>query len=230
MSDAPKADPSVAYQILHRESAALLGINPVGDLTALQAMQIDLVAILRMEIDAAQGAQLAGKEIDIGRLSVCVSMLGKLLPQRALEAEASQQGVADDARERLAHLIDSQAAAVAHEHARESEIEAEVAADFYRDAMRPPAPARIGPPSPARVEYIDGACLDDRDEPSTSAHVPPAVGVAATPSKRTGEAAGASGAASPSPPAPSSDREWLSWYRSGAGDTGRGIHSIPKDF
>jgi hypothetical protein len=198
MSDSPKADPSVAYENLRRESCALLGLDPDGAPTPLEQMQTDLTGIVRMTIDAIQGDLLAGREADVGRLATCVALLGKLLPQK-LEAEAKHD-LPSDARERLAQLIDNQATAAAyddeHRWAEASEVEAEVEAA----AMLPPAPALPGPPVPARATYIDAAVVDPVPPPPT-----------------------------PTPPQPSSDAEWARWYRSG-GDTGRGVHSIPKDF
>jgi hypothetical protein len=202
------------FTAVRKQTAGLLGFTDLDALTATQTLKLDVATSLRLEIDRLQSQQLRGEAADLRVLIAAAEMLERLLKPVEVAAEAADQHC--DAREKLAALIDGLSAAAEHEWAEACSRESEAA------ATSPPAPARIGPPPrQAHVEYIDGACLDARDEPSTSAHVPPAVGVAATPSKRTSEPARAPGAAS--------DAEWLSWYRSG-GDTGRGIHSIPKDF
>jgi hypothetical protein len=160
MSDNPAGtDPSTAYANLRKESAALLGLDPGGSWTALQEMQLDLVSLLRLEVDGMQGQQLAGQPVDLTRLAVAFGMLQKLLPQK-LEAEPAKQDVADDARTKLAGLLDGLSAAAEHEWADACSRESEAA------AMSPPAPALPGPPAPARTTYIDHAVVDPAPPPT----------------------------------------------------------------
>jgi hypothetical protein len=167
MSDASRPDPAAAYENLRRESAALLGLDPGGNLTALQAMQIDLASIIRMEIDAAQGAQLAGHEVDIGRLSVALGMLTKLLPQKSLEAE-TKLGF-DGAREELARFLTARAEAIAAAKEREAAVE-EHEVDRLRDEVAQlrgePRSGVTASPAPARVTYLDNAVVDDPSPPA----------------------------------------------------------------
>jgi hypothetical protein len=216
MSDTPKADPSIAYENLRRESAALLDLDPAGDLTALQQMQIDLAAIIRMEIDSAQGQQLAGNEIDIGRLSVAVTMLGKLLPQRALEAEAPKPDFPYDARAALAALIEGQVAAnEVTEATRVQELEREVS-----DLRELLARSRAGAaPSAPAVTYVDAGAGDG---PSPA---PAPMGMD-DPLERAKRAESERIRAIASRPRL---EEWRP-YVGGGYSTGFGIHSIPKDF
>jgi hypothetical protein len=189
-----EADPAAAYEALRAETAGMLKYD-LADLSLVQGLQVDLVSLLRLEVDTLQGKVLAGEQVDLMRLSAALTMLHKLLPPAELKTESSKPDFSG-AREELERFLQNRFEAIEYGYARESEIEAEVQADFYRDAMRPPAPARIGPPAPARVVYVDHAVINDRDEPVS----PPAL--AAVPATRK---------------APSSDAEWARWYQSGSG-------------
>lgn len=90
------ADPAAAYERLKIETAAMLGFD-VSDLTLTQGLQLDLVSLLRLEVDTMQGAALSGEQVDLQRLAVAHGMLQKMLPPQALVAPAQTTGPNYDA-------------------------------------------------------------------------------------------------------------------------------------
>src|SRR6476620_3920844 len=61
------------------EAALLLRLDPLN-LSPSDALRCDLVATLRLSIDAAQSDALEGRAADLGRLIVATESLVKLLP------------------------------------------------------------------------------------------------------------------------------------------------------
>jgi hypothetical protein len=100
-------DPSVAYDRLRAETAEMLKLD-VANLSLVEGLQLDLVSLLRLQVDELQGAALAGEQVDLDRLSTALAMLQKLLPARALEASAPapESRFGPSARERLRALIE----------------------------------------------------------------------------------------------------------------------------
>ena len=80
-------DPAAAYDRLRTETAAMFGFD-VSNLTLTQGLQLDLVSLLRLEVDTMQGAVFAGETVDLKRLEMAHDMLQKLLPEKALVAPA----------------------------------------------------------------------------------------------------------------------------------------------
>ena len=80
-------DPATTYERLKIETAEMLNLN-VASSSLLENLQVDLVALLRLEIDTLQGAVLAGESVDLNRLSTALTMLRTLLPAQALVAPA----------------------------------------------------------------------------------------------------------------------------------------------
>jgi hypothetical protein len=100
-------DPAAAYERLRTETAAMLRLN-LADLTLTEGLQLDLVALLRLEIDSLQGAALSGETVDLQRLAAAHGMLQKMLPERALVASAppAEPRFGPTARQRLRELIE----------------------------------------------------------------------------------------------------------------------------
>ena len=101
-------DPSASYQLLRRETAAMLKLD-ADALSLVEGLQLDLLAMLRLEIDGLQGKVLAGEQVDLDRLATALGMLGKLLPASALASapppsETTRFG--PDHRARLKQLIE----------------------------------------------------------------------------------------------------------------------------
>ena len=144
------ADPAASYERLHAETAEMLGLDLV-DLSLVQGLGLDLVSLLRLEIDSMQGAVLSGKLIDLPRLVACHGMLAKLLPERSLVAPAAAE-VHSDARERLAALIAAGDAAEDERLAEASNHEDRVMTAEAFGGVEPPAvpaPSAEPPPAPA---------------------------------------------------------------------------------
>ena len=100
-------DPATTYERLKIETAEMLNLN-VASSSLLENLQVDLVALLRLEIDTLQGAVLAGESVDLNRLSTALTMLRTLLPAQALvaPAPAPESRFGPSARERLRALIE----------------------------------------------------------------------------------------------------------------------------
>jgi hypothetical protein len=215
-----EADPAAAYTALRAETVRLLGLDPAGTMSLAQDLQVDLLALLRLEVDTLNGRVLAGEAVDLNRLSVAFGMLQKLLPPAELKAETCHHDFSG-AREELERLLEGRAYAIQCQHERESAIEAEVAAGFYRDCLRPPAlPRPSSPPPRAHVAYIDAGVVDD---PS-----PPAPAPANTRNVTRTDPVPVSVAAPP--PTTSGDAEWLRWYRAGGSTRQAGWDSPPKGW
>jgi hypothetical protein len=78
-------DPAAAYRKLRDETASMLGLG--AELSMIENLQVDLLALLRLSVTDLQGAALAGQDIDLDRLSEALSLLLKLLPEAALQAQ-----------------------------------------------------------------------------------------------------------------------------------------------
>ena len=68
-----------------REAATLLGVD-VDHLSPADALRCDMIAALRLVIDAEQAAVLSGGQADLGKLNTAVTSLIALLPGRELPA------------------------------------------------------------------------------------------------------------------------------------------------
>ena len=215
MTEAAKSDPAAAYEALRAETANMLNYD-LSDLSLVQGLQLDLVSLLRLEVDTLQGKVLAGDTVDLSRLAVAFGMLTKILPPAALEAEAPKPDF-EGAREELLRLLQGRADALEHEWQRQSAIESELAAEDWRETMRPALPS--SPPAPARHVYIDHAVLDD--DPSATPGLDAAARAVPPPPVPVSRA---------SPPQQSSDAEWLRWYRAGGATRQVGWDSPPRGW
>jgi hypothetical protein len=104
MSD---SDPAAAYERLKIETARMLNLS-ADSASLVEGLQVDLVALLRLEIDTLQGAVLAGDSVDLGRLASALTMLRSLLPAQALVSAppAAETRFGPNARQRLRDLIE----------------------------------------------------------------------------------------------------------------------------
>src|SRR5262249_22805203 len=66
-----------------KEAAELLGVD-VERLSPADALRCDMIASLRLVIDAEQSAVLSGSQADLGKLNTAVTSLIALLPNREL--------------------------------------------------------------------------------------------------------------------------------------------------
>jgi hypothetical protein len=116
------ADPSATYAALRDETAGMFGYD-LADLSLTQGLQIDLVSLLRLEVDTMQGKVLAGETVDLVRLVAAHGLLQKMLPPQALVAPAPA-ATNDDAfagaREELERFLAGRAEALEHREQRES--------------------------------------------------------------------------------------------------------------
>jgi hypothetical protein len=141
MSD---ADPAGLYTALRGETAKLLGLD-LTSLSLVEQLQLDLCAMLRLEIDTLQGECLAGHEIDLARLKSAFEMLRQLLPAAAEPAPVASDDDGGDAQRALLEIIQNYDDANEAEAALAMEREEAVQA---ADAMAEPPPPPPLPPSP----------------------------------------------------------------------------------
>lgn len=174
------------YEQLRAETAQMFAFDPDA-LTMLQTLQIDLVALLRLEIDTLQGTALAGTAPDLARLSVAVGLLQKLTPPRALEAAPPLPPSPDDAVAKLQALVGAladqaneemiTAAGLKEENDKlKAELESLRSLAAATPTPSPPTPPPT-PPSTSRLATTDGAPVGPeppkRDNNGRSASVPP---------------------------------------------------------
>jgi hypothetical protein len=116
-------------------------------------LKLDLTSLLRLSLDNLQGAALAGREIDLGKLQACWGMLAKLVPQAVETPPAAEED--RSAQAELLALLEGHAAvaeaAVAEALVREESVMAAEAAAAYL----PPPPS----PPPPPVEAEGGAAV-----------------------------------------------------------------------
>jgi hypothetical protein len=93
---------------LRVETAQMLNLD-IADLSLVAGLQLDLVSLLRLEVDGLQGSALAGEQIDLDRLSTALGMLRQLLPERALVSAPPpppETRFGDQHRKRLRELVE----------------------------------------------------------------------------------------------------------------------------
>ena len=73
-----------------KEAAELLGVD-VEHLSPADALRCDMIASLRLVIDAEQSAVLSGNQADLGKLNTAVTSLIALLPNRELPAQEANE-------------------------------------------------------------------------------------------------------------------------------------------
>jgi hypothetical protein len=199
------------YARLRIETCAMLGFSDVGTLTPLQSLKLDLACVLRLELDRAAALQARGEAIDIKALTVAAEALERLLrPAEVVVAGADQHS---DAREALEALMEGQVAAnEVTEATRVQELEREVS-DLREQLARSRAGA--APSAPAHVTYVDAGAGDGSppvsvpmgmDDPNERAKRAESERIKAIATTRAYE-------------------PWRNYY-----ETGRGVHSIPRDF
>ena len=108
----------------------------LANLSLTQGLQLDLVSLLRLEIDTMSGAVLAGKTVDLARLVAAHGLLAKMLPQSALVAPAAAADHVDEfagAREELARFFAGRGSAIAHRDRRREEEMAHDPDKFRRE-------------------------------------------------------------------------------------------------
>jgi hypothetical protein len=113
-------DPAATYERLRDETAAMFNYD-IANLSLTQGLQIDLVSLLRLEVDTMQGQVLAGKTVDLSRLVAAHGLLAKMLPAQALvaPAAAADSHDFDGAREELSRLLDGRIDAIERAMARD---------------------------------------------------------------------------------------------------------------
>jgi hypothetical protein len=97
-------DPAAVYERLRDETAGMFGYD-LTNLSLTQGLQLDLVSLLRLEVDTMQGKVLAGDTVDLQRLVAAHGLLAKMLPASALVAPAAAADHVDQfagARQELA--------------------------------------------------------------------------------------------------------------------------------
>jgi hypothetical protein len=126
MSD---SDPAAAYERLKIETARMLNLS-TDSTSLIEGLQVDLVALLRLEIDTLQGAVLAGDSVDLGRLASALTMLRSLLPAQALVSAppAAETRFGPNARQRLRDLIERTVLAAEVENPHEAELRRDIQA------------------------------------------------------------------------------------------------------
>ena len=80
-------DQRTFYEKLRADTRRMFGFADEDTLTPEQSMRIDLAVVLRSEIDSIQGAQIAGRSIDVGRLSDAIKLLRQLMPQEQEQSD-----------------------------------------------------------------------------------------------------------------------------------------------
>jgi hypothetical protein len=118
------ADPAVAYEKLKAETAEMLGLATIST-SLLENLQVDLVSLLRLQIDDLQGKVLSGEQVDFDRLSTALTMLRQLLPEKALVSvpPPAETRFGPDHKAKLRKLIERTVlAGSASDHEREAEL------------------------------------------------------------------------------------------------------------
>jgi hypothetical protein len=169
-------DPAAAYAALRDSTAAMFDYD-LADLSLTQGLQIDLVSLLRLEVDTMQGKVLAGETVDLTRLVAAHGMLAKLLPERALVAPAPAAANPDfaSAKEELNNFLIQRAAALEHCEQRESAQLREENARLREQVIQmqaqiraTPQPAAPAVKPPSNVVPIDGAARANATKPPVS--------------------------------------------------------------
>ena len=150
-------DPAAAYDTLRTETATMLRLN-LADLSLVEGLQLDLVALLRLEIDSLQGAALFGEQIDLQRLAVAHGMLQKMLPEKSLVASpaaASETRFGADHKARLRRLIETTLLAPVIEDPVEIERKRDILArEEMAAAIAAGVPPPVAPPPPLRPDNV----------------------------------------------------------------------------
>jgi hypothetical protein len=100
-------DPAAAYEALRASTAEMLKLDP-ANLSLVEGLQLDLIALLRLTTSDMQGAALSGEAVDLDRLSTALGMLQKLVPEKSLvaSAPAPETRFGPDHRARLREMIE----------------------------------------------------------------------------------------------------------------------------
>jgi hypothetical protein len=169
------ADPAAVYERLKLETAQMLGLNTDSS-SLLENLQVDLVSLLRLQIDDLQGKVLNGQQVDLARLSAALTMLRQLLPEKALVAPAAAADHVDQfagAREELARLFDQRANALERRMAMfpqrardEFEAKLQAAIEKYPDVSNPL--------HACSTDALKTVCSDAQSDDGV-AHPPPAL-------------------------------------------------------
>jgi hypothetical protein len=161
------ADPAAAtaYERLKLETAQMLGLNTDSS-SLLENLQVDLVSLLRLQIDDLQGRVLNGEQVDLARLSAALTMLRQLLPEKALVAPAAAADRDDQfagAREELRALLAGRADALERNMARdpaaarrEFETRLQAAIEKYPDVFGQMHLPAISDPGSSDAQSGDG--------------------------------------------------------------------------
>ena len=150
--------PAAAYEALRASTAEMLRLDP-ANLSLVEGLQLDLIALLRLTTSDMQGAAVSGGAVDLDRLSTALQMLQKLLPEKSLVASAPtpETRFGPSARERLRKLIEK---TVLTDGAADREREAALMLKEEEMALAAAAFAAAGgdasgggvlPPSPSRA-------------------------------------------------------------------------------
>jgi hypothetical protein len=110
-------DPAKTYAELKIETAQMLGFVDIDKLSPVDGLKLDLVSLLRLQVDHMQGLALTGESINMEMLSSCVQLLQRLLPASVTQAPIVETDD-DDIAEKFARHIDGIIRARRHSMAR----------------------------------------------------------------------------------------------------------------
>jgi hypothetical protein len=164
-------DPAADYAALRTETSEMFGYD-LANLSLTQGLQLDLVSLLRLEVDTMQGQVLAGDTVDLNRLVTAHAMLQKMLPERSLvaPAPAPEARFGNEHRARLRDLIERTVLASTPDEDADTmqrEEAAAVAAALPIDTAQA-APVAPSPPPSARADNvvpIDGTARANANRP-----------------------------------------------------------------
>lgn len=197
------SDHALLHDALRRSTAQMLHYN-LANLSPVEALRLDTAIALRLELDRSAAAQARGEAVDVRALTAAAEALERLLHPAETVSQAKPHSAAI---ERLRALIDATILAGPDPDApSRAELEAEI------ERLRAELAARDSTPAPAVTVPSADNIVPLRSVPAPTQQQPAPVSVKA-------------------PPPPSSEAEWLRWYRAGGGGGSNfGIHNIPRDF
>ena len=178
------SDPAATYERLRIETAEMLRLN-ANSASLIEGLQVDLVALLRVEIDALQGQVLNGELVDLGRLASALTMLRSLLPEKALVSAPPPAEVrfGPDHQKRLREMIER---VVLTPSAAEHE---DIAARQWKDEQMSLAAASDSwtwQPAPVGLAVVSSPAADGRAQDGGSpSPASPAAPVASSPPQQT---------------------------------------------
>jgi hypothetical protein len=152
-----------SFDHLHSETRTMLGYDGDDDLSPAEAMHTDIVAGLRLFVDAQISELRSGQTINIDKLGHAIEQLLDFIPKHQMAPRAqpcpADGGQWSDGHRRFAELMERTVEAAEHDpefppydvlHAKVAELQAEL--DVFRKAKALPVNSAIrqkGPIDPA---------------------------------------------------------------------------------